>query len=243
LIALQGLISKANLKIKFAQVFQWRASSHYFSFMLISEPQRMKMYKHALVSLSILFFMMGFITCLNDILVPYMKEVFKLSYTQAALVQFCFFGAYGLTSIPASNLIARVGYQKGMVTGFAMSAVGCFFFYPAVAFNIYEIFLVALFILASGIVMLQVAANPFVAMLGTKATASSRLSMVQAFNSFGTFLAPFFGSYFILSRLTESGNGPTAVRYPLSLHRIHSCSDCISFGENKVSTYFIGGNS
>ncbi len=162
------------------------------------------MYKKALTSLTILFFMMGFITCLNDILVPYLKAIFALSYSQAALVQFCFFGAYGLTSIPFSKLIERVGYQKGMVTGFALAAVGCLLFYPAVVLHTYALFLGALFVLASGIVLLQVAANPCVSVIGPKETASSRLTMAQAFNSLGTFIAPLFGAYFILSALANS---------------------------------------
>lgn len=171
------------------------------------------MYKRGLASLTILFFMMGFITCLNDILVPYLKQIFKLDYTQAALIQFCFFGAYGLTSIPASKIVERIGYQTSMVLGFVISALGCLLFLPAVAFHTYGLFLFALFILASGIVLLQVAANPFVSVLGSKESSSSRLTMVQAFNSFGTFLAPFFGSYFILRSLSKTTDA-SAVRYP-----------------------------
>lgn len=171
------------------------------------------MYKKALTSLTILFFMMGFITCLNDILVPYLKAVFELDYTQAALIQFCFFGAYGLTSIPASKLIEKLGYQKGMVLGFAVTALGCLLFFPAVSLHTYGLFLAALFVLASGIVLLQVAANPYVSVIGPKESASSRLTMVQAFNSFGTFLAPFFGSYFILRGIQDTSHAG-AVRYP-----------------------------
>lgn len=163
------------------------------------------MYKKALTSLTVLFFMMGFITCLNDILVPYLKSIFALDYAQAALVQFCFFAAYGLTSIPFSKLIERVGYQTGMVSGFALAALGCLLFYPAVRLHTYGLFLAALFVLAAGIVLLQVAANPCVSVIGPQATASSRLTMVQAFNSFGTFLAPFFGAALILSNL-QSGD-------------------------------------
>lgn len=171
------------------------------------------MQKKALSSLTVLFFMMGFITCLNDILVPYLKEVFDLDYGQAALVQFCFFGAYGLTSIPASKVIEKVGYQTGMVIGFTVAALGCILFFPAVSMHTYSLFLVALFILASGIVLLQVAANPYVSVIGPKESASSRLTMVQAFNSFGTFLAPFFGGYFILSKLDISTSAE-GVKYP-----------------------------
>lgn len=174
------------------------------------------MYKKALTSLTVLFFMMGFITCLNDILVPYLKEIFDLDYTQAALIQFCFFGAYGLMSIPASKIIEKMGYQTGMVLGFAVTALGCLLFFPAVSFHTYALFLLALFVLASGIVILQVAANPYVSVIGSKETASSRLTMVQAFNSFGTFLAPFFGSYFILRSLSNTTDAG-AVRYPYLL--------------------------
>ena len=171
------------------------------------------MYQKALTRLTLLFFMMGFITCLNDILIPYLKEIFKLDYGKAALVQFFFFGAYGLTSIPAGRIIEKVGYHKSMVIGFIIAAVGCVLFFPAVILHSYNLFLMALFVLASGIVLLQVAANPYVAIIGTKETASSRLTMVQAFNSFGTFLAPFFGSYFILQGLSKATNAE-AVRYP-----------------------------
>lgn len=174
------------------------------------------MYKKALTSLTILFFMMGFITCLNDILVPYLKAIFALSYAQAALIQFCFFAAYGLTSIPFSKLIEQVGYQKGMVIGFALAALGCLLFYPAVLLHTYGLFLAALFVLASGIVLLQVAANPCVSIIGPKETASSRLTMAQAFNSLGTFVAPFFGAYFILSGLTNSSYAEGVV-YPYFL--------------------------
>lgn len=162
------------------------------------------MYKKALTSLTILFFMMGFITCLNDILVPYLKAIFALTYSQAALIQFCFFAAYGLTAIPFSKLIENIGYQKGMVVGFALAALGCLLFYPAVLLHTYPLFLGALFVLAAGIVLLQVAANPAVSIIGPKETASSRLTMAQAFNSLGTFIAPFFGASFILSGLTNS---------------------------------------
>lgn len=172
------------------------------------------MYRQALLSLSVLFFMMGFITCLNDILVPFLKEVFKLGYTEASLVQLCFFGAYGLTSIPVSRFIERVGYQKGMIAGFCLAAFGCLLFYPAVTMHTYELFLTALFVLASGIVMLQIAANPFVSVLGPKETSSARLTMVQALNSFGTFTAPFFGSYLILSKIEGAKQGSDAVKYP-----------------------------
>ncbi len=156
------------------------------------------MYKKALSSLSILYFMMGFITCLNDILVPFLKKTFHLDYGEASLIQVSFFAAYGLTSIPSSRLIEKIGYLKGIIAGFVLMAVGCLLFIPATMMNEYHWFLCALFVVASGIVLLQVAANPFVAQIGAAETASSRLSLVQAFVSLGTFIAPFYGAVMIL---------------------------------------------
>ncbi|EGM69812.1 putative glucose transporter in maltodextrin utilization [Shewanella sp. HN-41] len=143
--------------------------------------------------------MWGFITCLNDILIPHLKAVFSLNYTQAMLIQFCFFGAYFLVSIPAGNLVKKLGYQKGIVTGLVIASIGCALFYPAATLATYGLFLAALFVLASGITILQVAANPYVNALGSSETASSRLNLTQAFNSLGTTVAPFFGSILILS--------------------------------------------
>lgn len=148
--------------------------------------------------------MWGFITCLNDILIPHLKAIFDLSYSQAMLVQFCFFSAYFLVSIPAGKIVKKVGFQKGIVLGLIVAAMGCFAFYPAAAMHSYPVFLVALFILASGITILQVSANPYVSILGNPETASSRLTMTQAFNSLGTTVAPFFGAYLILDQVAES---------------------------------------
>jgi MFS transporter, FHS family, L-fucose permease len=156
-------------------------------------------YRFALVSLTSLFFMWGFITCLNDILIPHLKAVFSLSYTEAMLIQFCFFGAYFLVSLPAGKLVNRLGYQKGIVTGLLIASLGCLLFYPAAALATYGLFLGALFVLASGITILQVAANPYVNALGSQETASSRLNLTQAFNALGTTVAPFFGAVLILS--------------------------------------------
>ncbi|MFT6690434.1 MAG: FHS family L-fucose permease-like MFS transporter [Colwellia sp.] len=163
-----------------------------------------KNYTFALTSLTSLFFMWGFITCLNDILIPHLKAIFDLSYSQAMLVQFCFFSAYFLVSIPAGKIVKKVGFQKGIVLGLIVAAMGCFAFYPAAAMHSYPVFLVALFILASGITILQVSANPYVSILGNPETASSRLTMTQAFNSLGTTVAPFFGAYLILDQVAES---------------------------------------
>ena len=158
----------------------------------------------ALTSLTTLFFMWGFLTCLNDILIPYLKGMFSLNYTQAMLVQFCFFGAYFVMSIPAGKLVSKIGYQFGIVVGLVVASIGCALFYPAAEAHVYELFLLALFVLASGITILQVSANPYVSVLGPAKTASSRLSMTQAFNSLGTTVAPLFGSWLILSEISQA---------------------------------------
>ena len=146
-----------------------------------------------------LYFIFGFITCLNDILVPHLKAVFNLDYTQAMMIQFSFFSAYFIMSLPSGWLVDRLGYQKGMVAGLATMAVGCWMFYPAAGSGSYPVFLAAIFLLAAGITLLQVAANPYVALLGRPETASSRLTLTQGFNSLGTTLAPLFGSALILA--------------------------------------------
>lgn len=161
-------------------------------------------YRFALTSLTSLFFMWGFITCLNDILIPHLKGIFELSYSQAMLVQFCFFGAYFLVSLPAGGIVKKLGYQKGIVLGLVIAAIGCLCFYPAANMHSYPVFLLALFILASGITLLQVSANPYVSMLGDAKTASSRLTMTQGFNALGTTVAPFFGAMLILNEAAES---------------------------------------
>ncbi len=159
-------------------------------------------YRFALVALTSLFFMWGFITCLNDILIPHLKSVFSLNYTQAMLIQFCFFGAYFLISLPAGALVKQIGYKKGIVAGLLIASVGCLLFYPAANSLSYPLFLGGLFVLASGITVLQVSANPYVTALGAPETASSRLNLTQAFNSLGTTVAPFFGALLILSAAT-----------------------------------------
>jgi MFS transporter, FHS family, L-fucose permease len=164
-----------------------------------------------LIALTSLFFMWGFITCLNDILIPHLKALFDLSYTQAMMIQFCFFGAYFLISLPAGHLVGKVGYQKGIVLGLAIAGCGCLLFLPAARSLQYPFFLAALFVLASGITVLQVAANPYVAILGPAQTASARLTMTQAFNALGTTVAPFLGALLILSVVaSESTADPQA---------------------------------
>jgi FHS family L-fucose permease-like MFS transporter len=146
-----------------------------------------------------LFFMWGFLTCLNDILVPHLKSIFDLSYAQVMLVQFAFFSAYFLFSVPWSRIVNAVGYQRTMVIGLLTMAVGAILFVPAASAASYPLFLTALVILAGGITGLQVAANPYVDLLGKPETASSRLDLTQAFNSLGTTLAPKIGGLLILS--------------------------------------------
>ncbi|MEE2024214.1 sugar MFS transporter [Alkalimonas mucilaginosa] len=176
--------------------------------------------RFALTSLTSLFFIWGFITCLNDILIPYLQLLFDLSYTQAMLVQFCFFGAYFVVSVPAGMLVGRIGYQSGIVTGLLVAGAGCLLFYPAASIQVYGLFLFALFVLASGITILQVAANPYVSVLGRPETASSRLTMTQAFNSLGTTVAPFFGAWLIFSGMDVSADAQvseTSVKLPYLL--------------------------
>ncbi|MDE1171798.1 MAG: sugar MFS transporter [Verrucomicrobium sp.] len=158
-----------------------------------------------LIVVTALFFMWGFITCLNDILVPHLKAVFDLNYVRASLIQFCFFGAYFIMSFPAGWLVSRWGYQTGMVTGLLTCGTGTILFIPAADFLSYAFFLAALFVLATGVTLLQVAANPYVSVLGAPETASSRLNLAQAFNSLGTTIAPFLGGWLILSHVNGTG--------------------------------------
>ena len=171
-------------------------------------------YTPALISLAVLYFMMGLITCLNDTLVPFFKSGFNLTFAQSSLVQFYFFLTYGVMSIPAGKIVERVGYKNGMVMGFSVAAFGALLFFPASILHQYALFLTALFIIAIGIVLLQVAANPYVTMLGPARTASSRLTLIQGVGSVGTTAAPLLGSYFILSHLKESQSSSEAVGYP-----------------------------
>ncbi|NHZ40216.1 MULTISPECIES: L-fucose:H+ symporter permease [Massilia] len=151
-----------------------------------------------LIIITILFFMWGLLTSMNEVLIPHLKSVYELSYLKAMLVQLCFFGAYFIVSLPAGILIKKIGYQKGAVAGLVIAAIGCAMFYPAANAG-YALFLLSLFVLASGITVLQVAANPYVTVLGDPATASSRLTLTQAFNSLGATVAPYLGALLILS--------------------------------------------
>jgi len=168
------------------------------------EPQQN--YTPALIALTSLFFIWGFMTCLNDILIPHLKAIFNLNYAQAALVQFVFFFAYFLVSMPSGVIVRKIGYKIGIVIGLLVAGFGCFLFYPAASLHSYPVFLGAFFVLASGITLLQVAANPYVAILGKPETASARLNLTQAFNSLGTTVAPWFGSVLILSVAIKSAD-------------------------------------
>ncbi len=157
-------------------------------------------YRPALTLLASLFFMWGFITVINGTLLPHLRSVFQLSYFQAALIESVWFIAYFFASIPSAKLIERIGYQKSMVTGLLIMAAGALGMTLAASLPSYGVTLFMLFVIASGITLLQVAANPYVAVIGPPETASSRLNLVQAMNSAGTMLAPLFGAYLILGR-------------------------------------------
>jgi FHS family L-fucose permease-like MFS transporter len=167
-------------------------------------------YRSALTLLASLFFMWGFATVLNNTLLPHLRAVFDLTYMQATLIESVWFIAYFVASIPSAKLIERIGYKKSMVTGLLIMAGGGILMAPASAIPSYFLVLTALFIIACGITLLQVAANPYVAAVGSPETASARLNLVQAFNSMGTTLAPLFGGWLILSR-SVSGNAANGV--------------------------------
>ena len=157
-------------------------------------------YRPALMLLASLFFMWGFITVINGTLLPHLRSVFELSYTQTTLIESVWFIAYFVASVPSAFLIERVGYKKAIVLGLVIMAVGALGMVPAARIPSYEVTLLALFTIACGIALLQVAANPYVAVIGPPESSESRLTLVQAFNSMGTFFAPYFGGYLILSR-------------------------------------------
>ena len=148
-----------------------------------------------------LFFIFGGITSLNDVIIPKLKELFTLNYTQAMLVQFCFFAAYAVIGIPGARLVKKIGYMRGAVVGLLTMMAGCLLFIPASQTATYGVFLFALFVLASGVVIVQVVSNPLISLLGKPATAHSRLTFAQAFNSLGTTVFPYVGSILILGGL------------------------------------------
>jgi FHS family L-fucose permease-like MFS transporter len=163
-------------------------------------PSASAPYRKSLALLASLFFMWGFITVINGTLLPHLRSVFELSYTQTTLIESVWFIAYFVASVPSAFLIERVGYKTAIVIGLVIMAVGALGMVPAARIPSYEVTLVALFTIACGIALLQVAANPYVAVIGPPESSESRLTLVQAFNSMGTFFAPYFGGYLILSR-------------------------------------------
>ncbi len=150
-----------------------------------------------------LFFTFGGITSLNDVIIPKLKSLFTLSYADAMLVQSAFFAAYFIVSLPAAEVVRRIGYMRTAVLGLVTMTVGCLLFVPASSSGQFGMFLMALFVLAAGITTVQVVANPLISMLGNPATASSRLTFAQAFNSLGTTVFPYVGSILILGTLAE----------------------------------------
>jgi FHS family L-fucose permease-like MFS transporter len=163
-----------------------------------------KSFKSAFIFLTTLFFLWGFITVLVDSLVPRLKDVFEMSYAKTVLVQFAFFVAFFVFSLPAGFILSKIGYKKGIVLGLLTMALGCLLFYPAASYRAFPVFLIGYFTLAGGITILQVAANPYVALLGSEDGASSRLNLSQAFNSLGTTIAPVVGALFLLSDSVKS---------------------------------------
>ena len=173
--------------------------------------QQHKTQTFAFIAMTCLFFFWGFITVLNDLLIPFLKDTYELTYTQASLVQFCFFGAYFIVSPIANRLIDKFGFQMGLVIGLVTTAIGCFLFFPSADINTYILFLGSLFVLGSGITILQVAANPYVSALGPESTAASRLNAAQFANSFATWLGPKTMAVLILGM---SGVGASVVQVP-----------------------------
>ena len=186
-----------------------------------TQPPR---YGAPLATVTTLFFMWGFLTCLNDILVPHLKSIFDLNYTRVMLIQFAFFGAYFIFSIPSAKVVDWIGYQRSMVVGLLTMGIGAFLFVPAASVPSYPLFLAALIVLAAGITCLQVAANPYVTVLGKPETASSRLNLTQAFNSLGTFLAPFFGGLFILTAAPDMNQVRALAPDALQAYRLHEAA-------------------
>ena len=186
------------------------------------EEQKPKSYTSSLATLTMLFFMWGFITSVNDILIPFLKGVFELSHFQANLVQFAFFGAYFIVSLlyfilslTMGDPIAKIGYKNGIIIGLVLSAAGCFLFYPSAEYHSFTFFLAALACIGFGLTLLQIAANPYVAMLGKPETASSRLNLSQGFNSFGTTIGPVIGGFLIFKYfLTDANPGANSVKTP-----------------------------
>ncbi len=180
--------------------------------------------KSAMAMVTTLFFMWGFLTSLNDILIPHLKSIFSLNYAQAMLVQFAFFSSYAVFALPSGKIIEWIGYQRTMVVGLFTMGVGAVLFIPAASAPSFPLFLSALIVLAAGITVLQVAANPYVSILGPAETASSRLNLTQAFNSLGTTIAPWFGGWLILKEATAVLDINTLSNGQLHAYRVQQAS-------------------
>src|SRR5690606_7522098 len=171
-----------------------------------------KGYTIPFAALTSLFFMWGFITCMNDILIPHLKELFSLNYLESMLVQFCFFGAYFIgsliyfiTSYYKGDPINNIGYKNGMLLWLLISSIACILLSPSAAYSTYSLFLGGLFILGLGFTLLQITANPYVSLLGSEKGSSSRLNLSQAFNSLGTTIAPIVGGFLIFELFSDNG--------------------------------------
>ncbi|ELR72150.1 glucose/galactose transporter family protein [Fulvivirga imtechensis AK7] len=191
----------------------------------ISASTEARSYTKPFITVTFLFFMWGFITVMNDVLIPHLRAVFELSYFKAALVQFAFFGAFFIVSLLyffisayKGDPIAKLGYKNGILVGLFLCGLGCFLFYPAASYQIYGFFLSALFILASGVTVLQIAANPYAAILGKPATASSRLNLAQGFNSFGTTLAPVIGALLVYKVFSDGDISVDSLKLPYIIY-------------------------
>jgi len=171
-------------------------------------------YRTAFILMSTLFFIWGAIVSLNDILIPHLKSLFNMNYTETMLIQFCYFGAYFTMAVPASMVIAKIGYKKGIVLGLSVVSTGCLIFLPAAYLISYGMFLFGLFVMATGNVFLQVVGNPYVSVLGAPETASSRLNLAQGINSLATTTAPLVGAYLILGDFHSNAEHAASVQGP-----------------------------
>lgn len=168
----------------------------------------------AFILMSTLFFIWGAIVSLNDVLIPHLKSLFNMNYSESMLIQFCYFGAYFTMAVPASFIISKIGYKNGIVLGLSTVGIGCLIFLPAAFLISYGLFLLGLFIMATGNVFLQVVGNPYVSILGAPETASSRLNLAQGINSLATTVAPLIGAYLILGNFKSSAAHAESVIKP-----------------------------
>jgi FHS family L-fucose permease-like MFS transporter len=190
-------------------------------------PGSSRGYGSAMAVISSVFFMWGFVTVLNDILVPHLKAIFALNYTETMLIQFTFFSAYFLMSMPAAKVISWIGYHRSIALGLGVMGVGALMFVPAASIPSYGVFLSGLFVVASGMTLLQVSANPYVAVLGPPEGASSRLNLAQALNSLGTTIGPWVGGYLILSAATGTNETSGMTAAQIQAHKLLEASTVI----------------